>query len=184
MVTKIHVVYCGGWGYGSKFRKFSDELKKACSGKELDIVSDSFIRNIHLIKSCFTDQWVNTDHHWIFRGHRRWKTSSFEKGYIIYLIQHHLGKFLLLRMAMVFQIRRRKWTRSSRRSKEQNKRMNLRKFNMSSTGKWYVQEFFVNESIYLEYHLGMIDWNCRLPKWHIVWSNKQSPQYRISQFLW
>ncbi len=39
MVIKIHVVYCGAWGYGGKFRKFSDELKKSCSDKELDIVS-------------------------------------------------------------------------------------------------------------------------------------------------
>ena len=43
-MVKVHVVYCGGWGYRSKFQKFSDELKKACSNTDLNIVSyDLFI---------------------------------------------------------------------------------------------------------------------------------------------
>jgi len=38
--VKVHVTYCGGWGYGSKFRSFQTELDSRYPGK-LDITSES-----------------------------------------------------------------------------------------------------------------------------------------------
>ncbi len=33
MTVKIHIVYCGGWGYAPKFRKIKQELEAKFPGK-------------------------------------------------------------------------------------------------------------------------------------------------------
>jgi len=33
MVVKVHVTYCGAWGYGAKFRKLATQLEAMFPGK-------------------------------------------------------------------------------------------------------------------------------------------------------
>ena len=40
MVVVVKVVYCGGWGYGSKFRKFKQELEDDYS-KDISVEGES-----------------------------------------------------------------------------------------------------------------------------------------------
>jgi len=39
MPVKVHIVYCGAWGYAPKFRKLKAELEKKFPGK-LDITGE------------------------------------------------------------------------------------------------------------------------------------------------
>ena len=40
MPVKVHVVYCGGWGYGSKYRRLSDELVEEY-GNDIEVTGES-----------------------------------------------------------------------------------------------------------------------------------------------
>lgn len=40
MVVKIHVVYCGAWGYAPKFKAFRDELFKTFKEGEIEVTGE------------------------------------------------------------------------------------------------------------------------------------------------